>query len=218
MTEWIEHPINLLTVATILGGLIFLLLAILALKRRRVIRMSANLLLSLLFFSLAVLFVVIYVGTRGYQAITHEAVAAMITAVPTGPQTFIARFEFENGRLASYHLSGDELYVDAHILKWKPVANWMGLHTAYELDRVAGRYRNLSEEQVKTRTVFSLSEKKPLDVFDLRRRYAMLGPLVDAEYGSATFVPADQQSEFELRVSTTGLLIRPRPRSASQGS
>ena len=47
-----------------------------------------------------------------------------------------------------------------------------------------------------------------MDLYGLRRRYEFLSPLLDAEYGSATFVPVTRPAEFELRVSTTGLLIR----------
>ena len=110
--------------------------------------------------------------------------------------------------MAVFSLSGDELYVDAHILKWKPIANYFGLHTSYELDRVAGRYKKVEDEKTKARTVFSLSQKKPVDMFALRRRFLLLRPLLDAEYGSATFIAANKAAEFEVRVSTTGLLIR----------
>lgn len=83
-----------------------------------------------------------------------------------------------------------------------------GLHTAYELDRVAGRYRAVNEERSAVRTVHSLARDKRVDLFGLRRRYEFLAPLLDAEYGSATFVPVARPAELELRVSTTGLLIR----------
>ncbi len=98
--------------------------------------------------------------------------------------------------------------MDAHILKWKPLANFLGLHTAYELDRVSGRYVELEDEKTLPRTVFSLAAEKPWDMFNLRRRFALLGFLLDAEYGSATFIVADRSSSFEVRVSTTGLLLR----------
>jgi hypothetical protein len=105
-------------------------------------------------------------------------------------------------------LSGDELYVDARILKWRPWANIFGLHTAYELDRVAGRYQDLVQEQQQPRTVQSLAADREVDLFKLRRRYVLLSPLLDAEYGSATFAAADSPAQYEVRVSTTGLLIR----------
>ena len=107
-------------------------------------------------------------------------------------------------------LAGDEIYVDAHILKWKPIANLLGLHTAYELDRIAGRYHSLKDEQVSPRTVHSLGTDKPIDLFNLRRRYVFLAPLLDADYGSASFVPVTQPAEFDVMISTTGVLIRER--------
>jgi hypothetical protein len=47
-----------------------------------------------------------------------------------------------------------------------------------------------------------------VDAFALRRRYAWLAPLVDAEYGSATFIAATYPARYQVRVSTTGLLVR----------
>ena len=87
-----------------------------------------------------------------------------------------------------------------------------GLHTAYELDRLAGRYRNIDQERSAPRTVHSLAVDKPVDLFGLRRRYTLLEPLLDAEYGSASYVPVTRPAELELRVSTTGLLLRERAR------
>jgi hypothetical protein len=94
------------------------------------------------------------------------------------------------------------------VLKWKPLANVFGLHTAYELDRIAGRFHDVEQERTATRTVFALGAKKKVDLFGLRRRYALLEPLLDAEYGSASFVPVSEPAELELRVSATGLLMR----------
>ncbi len=113
-----------------------------------------------------------------------------------------------DGSEKTFLLAGDQLYVDAHILKWKPLANIFGLHTSYELDRVAGRYALLSDETTKPHTVYSLSEDKPVNMFDLRKRFALLNPLLDAEYGSATFINTNSVEEFRVLVSTTGLLIR----------
>ena len=42
----------------------------------------------------------------------------------------------------------------------------------------------------------------------LTRQKAFLSTLLDAEYGSATFVSVTRPAELELRVSTTGLLMR----------
>ena len=108
-----------------------------------------------------------------------------------------------------FQLAGDEIYVDAHILKWKPWANLFGLHTAYALDRLAGRYQAIEDERGKPHTVYTLGGTRAVDLFSLRRRFAWLEPVVDAEYGSAAFFPTRDRVSLELRVSTSGLLFRP---------
>lgn len=180
-----------------------------AFRRRRAVGSTLGLLTAALALSLAALFTTLAVATQGYRALTREHVAAVVTTKPEGPQRFTAHVEFPDGRDTAFTLSGDEVYVDAHILKWKPIANLLGLHTAYELDRIAGRYAALGDEQAAPRSVHGLATDKPFDLFTLRRRYALFAPLVDAEYGSATYVAAARGGSFEVRVSTTGLLIRP---------
>lgn len=198
---WIALVSGVLAVSFLVGALT-------SLRRARVVRVVTRFTLALLFLATAGLFGLLSVAVQGYQALTREEVAAVVRTEPAGPQRFRASFRFPDGREASYELAGDELYVDAHILKWKPVANLLGLHTAYELDRVAGRYLRLDDERRAPRTVHTLGTERPVDLFELRRRHAILAPLLDAEYGSASFVPADGPQTLEVRVSTTGLLIR----------
>jgi len=196
--------------AVILGalGAILVLGGIAALMRGRPLRFALRTLTGLLLLSLGGLAATIAVGIQGYLALTREDVAAHLSVQPHGPQRFAATVRFLDGREETFELAGDEIYVDAHILKWKPLANVLGLHTVYELDRVAGRYHAVEQERSEVRTVYSLGKDKPVDLFGLRRRYAFLAPLLDAEYGSATFMPVAQPAELELRVSTTGLLMR----------
>lgn len=202
---------DMLTAAAIFGviGVVFFLMASAALKRGRLLRLTTRLALSLLFLAIGGMLSAVTLGTQGYRALTHEEVAAVVETEPLGPHHFRARIRLPDGRTESYVLAGDELYVDAHILKWNPIVNVLGLHTAYELDRVGGRYRLLADEQRAPRTVYGVAPVRTLDLFNLRRRYALLAPLVDAEYGSATFVSVEQAQRLEVRVSTSGLLIRP---------
>jgi hypothetical protein len=189
-------------------SLIFFIATVAALRKKKLFSSAFRFLLTLLALSSAGLLGMIIIATEGYRALTHEEIAAVVKTEPTGAKGFTAHFQFPDGREESYRLAGDALYVDAHILKWKPIVNILGLHTAYELDRVAGRYMDLKEERESFRTVFLLSRDKPVDMFTLRQRYSLLRPLLDAEYGSASFINSDKPAYFEIRVSTTGLLIR----------
>ncbi len=203
--------LSLLLIVTLVFALLAAVLvaaAVTAFRRRSWMGGFTGLLLGLLLLALAALAGVVSVATRGYQALTREVVAATMSTEKTGQQSFRAEVRLPDGRLYVFNLAGDEFYVDARVLKWRPIVNILGLHTAYELDRVGGRYTSLKDEQSKPRTIHSLSEDKPLDMFELARRYKFLAPLVDAEYGSATFVPAEDRAQYEVRVSTSGLLMR----------
>src|SRR5947207_10219816 len=166
-------------------------------------------LVALLLLALAALAATVTVGLQGYRALTYEEVAATVRTEPVAPQRFRATIVLPDRRLAMYELAGDAFYVDAHILKWHPAANLLGLHTAYELDRVGGRYNAIADERTKPHTMYTLARARWLDLFSLVRRFPLFRPLVDAEYGSAAFVAATRPVEYEVRVSTTGLLMRP---------
>jgi len=180
---------------------------------RNRLRMTASVgfLSAALFLTASLLLGAITVGIRGYRAFTEEAFAATIKTEPIGPHHFRATVTLADSSLHMFDLMGDAVYVDAHVLKWRPMGTLLGLETVYELDRIAGRYQSLADEQRQERTVFSLAANKPFDAFDLARRYWVLRPFVDAEYGSATFITATAPGgrTYEVRVSTTGLLVRP---------
>jgi len=171
---------------------------------------SVTFVLACLLLTLSALSAAITVGVRGYRVFTAEQVAATIKTEPLGPHHFRATVTLPDNSLHMFDLAGDAVYVDAHVLKWRPVGTLLGLQTAYELDRIAGRYQSLSDEQQRERTVYSLAQRKPFNAYDLAH-YWVLRPLVDAEYGSATFIGATTPggATYEIRVSTTGLLVRP---------
>ena len=199
-----------LLAAVLLGalGAILVFSSFAALMRGRLTRFALRMLAGLLLGTLGALAGAIAAGIHGYQALTREEIAARLSVRPAGPQRITATIRYPDGSGATYELAGDEIYVDTHILKWKPLANFLGLHTGYELDRIAGRYRTLEQERAAPRTVHALGRDRVVDLFELRQRYAFLEPLLDAEYGSATYTSVTRPAELELRVSATGLLVR----------
>src|SRR3990172_891289 len=112
-----------------LFGVVFFLSGLAALRRGRLFRMTMRLSAAALLLALAGLLGAAAVATRGYNALTHEEVAATVRLEPAGPKRFTARFRFPDGREAGYRLAGRRLYVGAHILKWKTLAHLFRLHT-----------------------------------------------------------------------------------------
>ena len=213
------RPMSVLTVVALLFALlaaVLLAAGITAIRKRKVIGSLTALLAGFLCLALAALAAAVTIGVQGYRALTREDVAARVRTAPLGPQHFRATVELPDGRTGQFDIRGDAIYVDAHILKWRPIVNVLGLHTGYELDRVGGRYNALADEQQRPHTVFALAPDRAVDVYAFVRRHPrLLAPLVDAQYGSGTFVGAERSGRFEVRVSTTGLLIRPAGDSAT---
>jgi hypothetical protein len=198
------------------GAALCAILAISFVRRppRGVVRLGAGVIaffLALALLAGGALCAAVAVGVSGYRALTREDLAATVDTTPIGPQSFEARIVLPDGSEANYRLAGDQFAVEARILKWHPWANLLGLHTAYELDRVTGRYERIEDEQQRPRTVFPLSPEHRVDLFAWRARLPWLAPLVDAEYGSSTFTRGDRDARYEVRVSTTGLLVREVP-------
>jgi hypothetical protein len=202
----------LIAIAALLGivGFAVGFSAFAALARARLFRFVFRALVSLVLLVVGAVLALFSLGIQGMQALTKEETAARIKVVPSGLQRYDATVTFADGRVETYDLAGDDIYIDGHIVKWTPLANRLGLHTSYRLDRIAGRYRTLEQENTARRTVYAIGTPALIDLVSLGRRLP-LADFFDAEYGSASYVPVAQPGELELMVSTTGLLLRPVP-------
>ena len=208
LAELLASPFLIAALVCVVLGAMVTISGLVALVRLRLMGFAVRILAGVVLLALGGLAGAVGVGIQGYRALTREDVAARVSVRPLGNQRIEATVHFPDGRQASYQLAGDEIYVDAKILKWKPTANLLGLHTAYELSRLTGRYADIEQEKKAPRTVYSLAQTRPVDLFSLRRKHAFLEKFLDAEYGSGTFVPVSKPAELEVRVSTSGLLMR----------
>jgi hypothetical protein len=187
--------------------------ALRALGRARLFGFLFRALFAVVFIAVGAVLGVAALGLEGMQALTHEETAAKIKIMPTGPQLYQATITFADGRVETYDLAGDDIEIAAHIVKWTPLANQLGLTTSYRLDRIAGRYHSIAQENTARRTIYAIGTPALVDLVAVGRRLP-LRMFFDAEYGSATYVPVDGPAELELNVSTTGLLLRPLPAPA----
>jgi hypothetical protein len=202
------EPLWLAAALPALLAVLLLITAIVAFVKRRPFGGVVQVLASTLLLGLAAILALVAVGMNGYRTFVKERLAATVEIESRGEQRFNARFVLPSGETRNFEIAGDELYVDARILKWHPRANLLGLETGYQLDRVAGRYLRLDDERTSPRTVYSLAAEQRVDLFEMARRYRFLSRLVDAEYGSATFLDVADGGSYQVRVSNSGLLIR----------
>lgn len=206
--QLLESPLLVAALVLAVVGAALLLAAVVALVTLSPFKFIARTLAGLVFIAFGAAAGLVGAGTLGYQALAREEVAARMSVKPTGPQRFAATVRFADGRSRTFELAGDEISVDAHILKWHPWAGMLGLRTAYQLDRITGRYRETEKERFAPRTVHPLADEGWVNLFRLRQHFEWLNPVLDAQYGSTAFTPANRPVELELLVSASGLLIR----------
>jgi hypothetical protein len=189
-------------------GVILFILGIQRVWRRRVLTGSLEGLVGLLLLAIAALMAAISINLYTYDRLTHESTIAEVSFREIGPQHFGAHVLFKNNTKI-LDLRGDEWQIDARVLKWRGMAVLIGFDTLYRLDRLSGRYRDITQERTGLRTVHSLSGERGLDLWMIGRRYAHWIPWVDAVYGSATYMPMVDGATYTVSVSSTGLLARP---------
>lgn len=143
-----------------------------------------------------------------YQSLTRESPVATVSFREVGPQTYSATVTQPNGQASQYELSGDLWQLDARIIKWKGLFALLGFSPGFQLDRISGRYLALEDELSQARTVYEVGTPSVgLDIWQSAHDGWSL--MVDAKYGSATYLPMANGAMFEVTMSGSGLIGRP---------
>jgi hypothetical protein len=144
-----------------------------------------------------------------YARLTHEQDAARVSMRQLGERHYTVSVQPKDAPARRYELRGDEWQIDARVLKWRGIGNLLGFDTIYRLERLSGRYGDITQERNAPRTVYALAHDPGLDFWTVLRRYHDYLPLVDALYGSAAYVPMAEGAEYAVSVSASGLVVRP---------
>jgi hypothetical protein len=207
----------------ITAAVVFLVIAVLflrpifgELRRGRVIRATGSVAISAIFAALAAAAVVISMNYLSYQRLTAEQSVALIEFTREGDNEYTARLMLDGELDKLLPIRGDEWQLDARVLTWKPPATILGLDPVYQLERLSGRYSSVDRELSEPRTVHSLAEERPLDLWTLAREYPAYTPGVDAFYGTATYLPLADGARFSVTLSRDALIARPVNEQARQ--
>lgn len=202
---------------TVVLAVVFFWLFLRSLRRRRVLGSGFNLLMTALFASVAALSLAISLHLYTYSRLTAEQPVAQVQIEQLGPQRFNVTMHVPDKKSRNFVIEGDEWQLDARVLKWHGWAQLLGLDAQYRLDRISGRYRDISQARSRPLSVHSLAyDSGPLDLWQLAQTKPKWLPWVDAEYGSATFLPMRDAANYKVMMTQTGLLARPANAAASE--
>jgi len=144
---------------------------------------------------------------RGYRLLTAEEPIATISARQTAPQQFALRIDFPDGSHRGAVLNGDEWQLDARVIKWTPRAIELGAEPLYRVDRLSGRYREANEAAAKATSIVDLGSESMIDLWQLKRQFPHWLPWIDADYGSAAYLPMVDGANYRVTLSPVGGLI-----------
>jgi hypothetical protein len=150
----------------------------------------------------------------GYHRLSGEVPVAALTARQIGPQDFALRVDFPDGSHQSAELHGDEWQLDARVIKWTPRAVVMGAQPLYRLDRISGRYHDPAQAKATTPSITPLGRDTPVDLWELKQHFPQWLPWIDADYGSAAYLPLADGANYRATISPMGGLIA-RPADAA---
>jgi len=215
MIEWLARvdPRVLMVGIGLVGLALAVPLELAAIRRLRRLQLARG---TLFFLSGA--FVLLVAGSLAlvamnlytYARLTHEQEAARVSIRQLGERLYVVSVQTRKGAPRHFQLRGDEWQMDARVLKWRAMGNLLGFDTVYRLERLSGRYGDITQERSSPRTVYTLAEDPGLDFWSLLRKHHQYVPFADALYGSAAYVPMAEGAEYAVTVSTSGLVVRPR--------
>jgi hypothetical protein len=106
-------------------------------------------------------------------------------------------------------LRGDDWQLDARMITWSSWLFLAGRDPLYRLDRLSGRFRAIERARNERPSMFALSENPGLDLWALAKDGMVWLPGVDAAYGSAVFLPMQDNAGYEIFLTQKGIIARP---------
>jgi hypothetical protein len=179
-------------------------------RERRVGGAGVRLILVLGFVLMALGLGALSAALFNYLSLTGETRVAEISLRQVEPQRWSARLQSPDGQHRSVELRGDEWQLDARVIRWKLPALLAGAPPLYRLERLSGRYGDVKQELEAQRTVHDLAADALPDLWTLKRQFPQYLPFVDADYGSAAYLPMLDGARYEVTLGPRGgLLARP---------
>lgn len=177
------------------------------LRQRR--RASAALRLLWLAVALALALALAGLGTslQGYGRLLADAPVAEITVRQLGPQRFAVHLARSGGEGRAFAVTGDQWQLDARVIRWSVPALLAGMPPLYRLERLSGRYQDIDQEREAGRSVHALDGRAFPDLWTLKRQNPGWLPFVEADYGSAAYLPLLDGARYTVALNARGGLV-----------
>lgn len=141
-----------------------------------------------------------------YRSAIQERPLATVSIYEVGPQEFDLTLVDSEGEEERFIVRGDQWQLDVRMLVWTGPLLVLGKEPLYRFDRLSGRYLSLEQERSAPRTVYGFGGSKGFDVWSWLRNFDLW---LDADFGSAVYMPMENGAVFSVVRTNKGLVARP---------
>jgi len=161
---------------------------------------------GMLLMGLAVWLGLVVWDLSSYRSAIQERPLATVSIYEIGPQEYDLTLVDSEGKEERFVVRGDQWQLDVRMLVWKGPLLTLGKEPLYRFDRLAGRYLSLEQERNDPRTVYGFGDNTGFDVWSWLRDYDLW---LDADFGSAVYMPMENGAVFSVVRTNKGLVARP---------
>jgi hypothetical protein len=166
--------------------------------------LKASLAMSLVGFTVAALFSLLDILT--YKHLLSEVPIATISMYEKNLQHFDVTLMPTGEEAQRFDIHGDQWQLDARLLTWVGPIAAIGKKPLYRLDRISGRYISLEQARNAEQSVFGLEQSDTIDIWKILQT---LPSWIDANYGSAVYMPMQNGAVYSVHLTAKGMNVRP---------
>lgn len=140
-----------------------------------------------------------------YKQLLAEVPIASISIYEKQPQHFDLTMIAANGKEQRFEIYGDQWQLDARLLTWVGPLAALGKKPLYRLDRISGRYISLEQARNAEQSIYGLKQSDVIDVWQILQ---VIPSWIDADYGSAVYMPMENGAVYTVHLTAKGMNVR----------
>ena len=141
-----------------------------------------------------------------YRSVMKERPLATVSIYKMDEQEYDLTLVDSEGNEDRFIVRGDQWQLDVRMLVWSGPLLALGAEPLYRFDRLSGRYLSLEQERNSERTVYGFSDSGGFDVWTFLRKF---DTWLDANFGSAVYMPMENGAVYSVVTTSKGLVARP---------
>ena len=196
-----------------LSGVIFTLLAVILLLKRRILLAALHGTAGLSLLLSGTILALILLNVHTYIQLTSEMELAEVQIGARKPEGIPIKIQSrENEQL--FFIDAAEWQLDARFLKWKSWAYLLGSESLVRLETLSGRHSSAATDTGRIDR-YQLVQNSAF-TRDLGSKFSGWLGMVDTYYGSSVYMPAVEGAVYSVSATVSGLVARAENKTAKQ--